>query len=72
MPASVRKRLGIVDGETQLIVRVEDDGRIEMHTREQALAWIDEQMRKHIPAGVSLADELIEDRRAEALRERRP
>ena len=69
LPASVRKKLGIVEGETQVIMHLRDDGRVEIATRDQALAWVRAEVRKYIPAGVSLSDELIADRRAEAAKE---
>ncbi|HLZ09654.1 MAG TPA: hypothetical protein VKT80_13770 [Chloroflexota bacterium] len=40
-----------------------------MTTREEAIRRIQARVRKYIPAGVSLVDELIAERRAEAKRE---
>lgn len=50
-----------------LIVRAED-GRLVLEKREQILARI-RALFANVPPGVSLADELIAERRAEARRE---
>jgi AbrB family looped-hinge helix DNA binding protein len=65
-PAEIRNQLGIEPGDT-LVIRAED-GRVIIEKREQ----IPERLRNwfsHIPADVSLVDELIAVRRAEAARE---
>lgn len=64
IPASVRRRLGLSEG-SQIIVKVEDSGAIQLTSRSQALAKAREQVRKYVPAGRDLVDELIRDRRAE-------
>lgn len=66
IPAELRKELGIQPGE-QLIARAED-GRLVLERRDAILARL-QALFAHIPAGVSLADELIAERRAEARRE---
>ena len=43
-----------------------------MGTREQALARIHKELRRYIPEGRILSEELIQERRAEALRENQP
>jgi AbrB family looped-hinge helix DNA binding protein len=66
IPASLRKALDLEPGD-ELIARIED-GRLVLERREQIIARI----RAHfasVPADVSLADELIAERRAEARRE---
>ena len=66
VPAELRRELGLVPGDT-LIATVED-GRLVLQKRETVLRRL-RQRFAHIPAGVSLADELISERRAEARRE---
>jgi antitoxin component of MazEF toxin-antitoxin module len=46
-----------------------DDGRLILMSPEAALAEAQALVRKYVPAGRSLSDELIADRRAEAARE---
>jgi len=69
IPVTLRRRLHLVEGESQVILRVEDDGGLRITTREQALAKIRAEIRKHVPTSVSLADELLADRRREAAEE---
>lgn len=68
LPAEVRQRLGLHEG--QVLLLREDDGRIVLETREGALRRLREPFAS-IPAGVSLAEELIAERRREAAAERR-
>jgi len=68
IPAAVRRRLGLTEG-SQVVVRVEETGTVEITSRSQALAKVREEIRKYIPVGRDLADELIQDRRAEVERE---
>lgn len=66
VPASIRASLQLRPGD-KLIARVED-GRLVLEKREHVIV----RLRAHfanVPQGVSLADELIAERRAEALRE---
>jgi AbrB family looped-hinge helix DNA binding protein len=70
IPASVRRRLGLSEG-SQVIVKVEPSGAIEIASRSQALAKAREEIRKYIPDGRDLVDELIEDRRKEVALEER-
>jgi AbrB family looped-hinge helix DNA binding protein len=67
IPAAIRRRFDIKEG-TQVILRVDEDG-IQVRTREQALARIRKRLRRYIPEGRLLSEELIQERRAEALRE---
>ena len=67
IPAAVRRHLGLKEG-TEMILRVDETG-IQMGTREQALARIHERLRRYIPEGRILSEELIQERRAEAERE---
>jgi AbrB family looped-hinge helix DNA binding protein len=67
IPAAIRRRFNIKEG-TEVILRVDEDG-IQVRTREQALARIRKRLRRYIPEGRLLSEELIQERRAEALRE---
>ena len=67
IPAAVRRQFDLKEG-TEVILRVDDTG-IRMGTREQALTRIREELRRYIPEGRVLSEELIQERRAEALRE---
>ena len=67
IPARMRKRLGIGAGE-RLVARVED-GRVVLEKRENVLRRLRGRFAG-VPTEVSLADELISERREEATRER--
>jgi len=68
LPAWWRKKER-VDPSTELCVAVTEDGALVVETREQGLRRARALLRKYIPEGVSLSDELVADRRAEAARE---
>jgi AbrB family looped-hinge helix DNA binding protein len=68
IPAAVRRQLGLSEG-SQVLVKVEEAGALQVTSRSQALAKVREEIRKYIPAGEDLAGELIRDRRAEVERE---
>ena len=68
IPAAVRRHLGLSEG-SQVLVKVEDSGTLQVTSRSQALAKVRQEIRKYIPAGQDLAEELIRDRRAEVERE---
>ncbi len=68
LPSWWRKREG-VDPSTELCVAVTEQGALVVETREQGLRRARAIVRKYIPEGLNLSDELIADRRAEALRE---
>jgi hypothetical protein len=70
LPAWWRKKEG-VGPSTELCVAVTEQGSLLVETREQGLRRARALMRKYIPEGVRLSDELIADRRAEAAREER-
>ena len=67
IPAAIRRKLHLKEG-SELILRADETG-IQMHTREQALASVRKELRRYIPEGVCLSEELIQERRAEAERE---
>lgn len=67
IPASFRKRLGIRAGD-EVVLRIEDD-ELRITTLKRNLELAQKLIRKHIKPGVSLADELIAERREAARRE---
>jgi AbrB family looped-hinge helix DNA binding protein len=67
IPIELRRELGLIEGDS-LILRYEN-GETKLLTRKQLLAEACAIVRNHIPADVSLVDELIAERRAEAARE---
>ena len=68
IPVAVRRQLGLSEG-SQVLVKVEEPGALQVTSRSHALAKVREEIRKYIPAGQDLAGELIRDRRAEVERE---
>ncbi|MCH8973472.1 MAG: AbrB/MazE/SpoVT family DNA-binding domain-containing protein [Chloroflexi bacterium] len=67
IPAAFRKALGVKPGE-YLILRIED-GELRAWTFEHAVRKSQEIIHKYIPPGRSLVDELIAERRSEAVLE---
>ncbi len=67
IPVELRRELTLGPGET-LVARVEDD-RLVLQSRDAMLRLVQERFRAAIPRDVSLADELIEERRRQAARE---
>jgi AbrB family looped-hinge helix DNA binding protein len=67
MPDAIVKALGLKEGDT-LIVTAEDD-EIRLMTIPTAVRKAQAIVRQYVPAGVSLVDELLEDRRREVDRE---
>jgi AbrB family looped-hinge helix DNA binding protein len=67
IPAPVREALGLADG-GDLILEVADN-HLRLQTVQQRIREAQALVRKYVPANVSLADELIAERRAEAERE---
>jgi AbrB family looped-hinge helix DNA binding protein len=68
IPASYRKALGIKAGD-EVILRMEDD-ELRITTMKLRLERARQRVRKYVKPGVSLADELIAERREAAKRER--
>jgi bifunctional DNA-binding transcriptional regulator/antitoxin component of YhaV-PrlF toxin-antitoxin module len=66
VPAELRRALGLEAGET-LVARVEED-RLVLERPRAALARLRRAFRDAVPEGVSLADELVAERRAEVRR----
>jgi AbrB family looped-hinge helix DNA binding protein len=66
MPAEIRQALGLKEGDAVLWSLV--DGEARVTSRAQRIRQAQALVRQHVPAGVSLADELIAERRQEAAR----
>jgi AbrB family looped-hinge helix DNA binding protein len=67
IPASYRKALGIKAGD-QVILSMEDD-ELRITTMKRRLERARRRIRQYVKPGVSLADELIAERREAAKRE---
>lgn len=67
IPAAMRRELGIGAGDTVLVSV--DDGELRVRSLTSAIARAQSLVRKYVPEGVSLVDQLIADRREEAGRE---
>lgn len=68
LPSWWRKREG-VNPSIELCVAVTEEGALVVETREQGLRRARAILRRYIPEGVNLADELVAERKAEAARE---
>jgi AbrB family looped-hinge helix DNA binding protein len=66
IPAAMRRALGIASGDT-VLVGIED-GELRIRSLARAVQRAQAIVRRRVPAGVSLADELIAERRSEAER----
>jgi len=64
LPAELRKAYGIEDGADVIFSRTEHG--IEIRTLSEAVKQAQEMVRRYVPEGVSLVDELREDRRQDA------
>lgn len=67
LPAELRAELGVQEGDV-LHARF-SDGELVITSRDSAIRRAQELVRRYVPAGVSLVDQLIDERRAEAGRE---
>jgi AbrB family looped-hinge helix DNA binding protein len=67
IPAPMRAALGMKEGD-KVLVRLEGN-ELRLYTYQEAMRRAQELVRSFVPPGVSLVDELIADRRAEAARE---
>jgi len=67
IPVAVRERLGLKSG-GQVIFRTEGD-QVQITTMKRNLDRARRRIREYVKPGVSLADELIAERRAAAKRE---
>jgi len=68
LPASVRSELGLTPG-TRLLLSTEDDGSLRLRPYRTVADACLGMLSDLAPDGVSLADELIAERRADAARE---
>jgi len=68
IPAGFRRALGVAEGDELLLRLV--DGELRISSRAGAIRRAQELVRRHVPEGVSLVDELLDDRRAEAEQDR--
>ncbi len=66
IPSEIRRQLGIAPGD--VLIAVVEDERLVLEKREAVLQRLRRRFA-HIPAGCSLADELISERRSESKRE---
>ncbi len=64
IPAEYRKKLGIKAGDEVVIV-LEDD-ELRLFSLDQDIRRMQALVRQYVPKGVSLTDELLEERRREA------
>ncbi len=67
IPTEYRRRLGLKSGD-EIIMRLDDRG-LHLYTPAQAVARAQALVRRYVPEGRSLSDELISERREEASRE---
>ncbi len=66
IPAAYRKALGLKPGDEVLLTL--EDGEIRVVSTRQAIARAQTLVRRYIPKGRSLSEELIKERREEAAR----
>ena len=66
IPSEIRRQLGIAPGD--VLIAIVEDERLVLEKREAVIQRLRRRFA-HIPAGVSLADELISERRSESKRE---
>ena len=67
IPARVRRELGLKDGDAVVMETV--SGELRVRPYRDVVSEVRKRLRKYVPEGASLTDELIADRRAEAERE---
>ena len=66
VPSAFRKALGLKTGDPVIVVL--DDEEVRLLTPRRAIRRAQEIVRRHVPEGESLVDELIEERREEVRR----
>ncbi len=67
IPTEYRRRLGLKSGD-EIIMRMDDRG-LHLYTPAQAVARAQALVRRYVPEGRSLSDELISERREKTSRE---
>ena len=68
VPVELRRALGVEPGQ-YLMMRVKEEGLMEVWTVPHGVRRVQEMIAKYVPRNVSLVDDLIAERRAEAARE---
>jgi AbrB family transcriptional regulator, stage V sporulation protein T len=68
IPAEVRRQMEIKEGETTVILSVDETG-IRVNTQKQALERVRAEVRKYVPAGSDIVGEFLAEKRAEVARE---
>lgn len=68
IPAAVQQAMGLKEGDTLFIEA--EDGELRLLTVPAAVRKAQAIVRQFVPAGISLVDELLDDRRREVERER--
>lgn len=68
IPAVLRRELSLSPG-SQVLITVEPTGALQITSRSHILAKVRQEIRKYIPAGQDLADELIRDRQTDLERD---
>lgn len=67
IPAAIRRELNLKEG-SELLLRLNDTG-LQISTRQQAIKQVQARLRKYVPKGRLLSQELLDERREEAARE---
>jgi AbrB family transcriptional regulator (stage V sporulation protein T) len=70
IPAELRRKLGVVPGDT-LVFEEDDKGNVLLKTYRQVVKEVQEEMKRMIPPGVSLVEDLFAERRREFEMEQR-
>ena len=66
LPAQYRKELGLKPGDNLILVL--EDGEVRIFTPQRAVKHAQELVRRYIPEGRDLSEELLRERREEAKR----
>ncbi len=69
VPAALRKALGLKVGD-EVLMRLEDN-EVRFYTRAEAIRRAQAMVQQYVPEGVSLVDDLLEERQAGASSKRR-
>jgi bifunctional DNA-binding transcriptional regulator/antitoxin component of YhaV-PrlF toxin-antitoxin module len=64
VPAAIREALSLNEGDV-LYASIEGEGEVRLSTPRAAMRRVQAMVREFVPEGVSLVDELLEDRRRE-------
>ena len=69
LPSKWRRHHGVV-ASTEIRITEREDGSLTVETYEQSIRRAQDLVRRYVPEGVSLVNELLADRRTETDRER--